>query len=197
MTPEHERLCRMIPVSHVLTDPDCQLGVPEGRCVLPTTDEAVNAHGGSRWGEARFGTRRGVGLCYETGYEHDLEKVPMAKLVIANLLLGLGVVDAATHERLTPKGEELTKAQKCLDTFNHAQQKRMALKTVVCSKESDFVHEPGLTADWTPVAKGDLIGRYLDGTPVMSPTDGHVVFSTSRKKIRIGGPLLYIARELL
>lgn len=196
MTPEHERLCRLIPVTRVITDPHLQLGIPEGSTCLPTTDQAVNGFGGSDWNEARLGERRGVAICYETGYEHDMDKLPLAKLVVARLLYAVEVIDEATQKRLEPTEETGETAREYLRMFDFTTQHAFALEACVLAESTNFTPAPGMQENWKVVAEGDVFGHYEDGTPVLVPTDGVLIFVKALHKLEKDKSLFYVARRL-
>lgn len=195
MTPEHERLCHIIPVIRVLTDPHNMLGVPENSRCLPTTDEAVNGHGGGPWSVEHFGRKRGVAICYETGYEGDEEKIPLAKLVILDLLRAINFLDESLYGRLEPVGELADEARAYIESFKKDSQHAYALSHCEIAKDDSYRHREGLE-NWMAVSEGDVAGHYADGTPVHVPHDGWICFLKGEAKIKKDDSLFYIATRL-
>ncbi len=187
MTEMHRAICRKVPVLRIVTDPDCFLGRPEGSNVLTTTDQAVNGYGGSDWSVRRYGSKQGIGLCYETGYQTDETKLPLAKLVIARVLRDVGVIDDALLGRLEPRtDEEGDNARKTMADFDPSSQrilKLVAYGPVFSEKDiTGFKHEPNMTQNWTPVLAGEVFGRYSDGTEILIPKNGVLIFPQPAKK---------------
>ena len=195
MSEEHKRLCQIIPVKRVLTDPHFLLGIPEGAICLPTTDQAVNVFGGSAWSLRTTGTKRGVALCYETGYERDMTKLPLAMLTVLNLLRQLDVIDDSVHARLSPTGEDADKAQETIRQFAPSDQHAYALIHCELAQQPAFTHATHLE-NWSEVKTGDVIGTYPDQTPVKAVCPGYLCFRKAESKILLGKSLFYIAQRL-
>lgn len=183
-------ILELIPVTRVITDPYLlytkDFGLPE----LGTTDYYVNAFGGSAWSERHFGKRQGLGLCYETGQETDLESVGAALYAVIRLLGFIGVIDKDLEQYLH-KELELTCPK------YPEQQHIFAITHCVNAQQGAFTYAEGMDRGWREVSEQCLVGEYADGTPVYTPSSGYIVFQVAPYKINISRRLFCIAQELL
>jgi len=184
MTPEHERLCPLFPVEHILNDPDGVLGGPEGALELPTTDQAVNRSGGTA-------------ICYETGFLADMSKVPLAQLAIARVLLLNGIITDEIFQRLLAKDDnERSDAQQRLDSFTGDQKriKLVSFQTPLQPTGKGFVFAEGMGRPWQPVQKEQLYGRYADGQEIRFVENGYLIFPIPSERMNDKNTLFYLGQ---
>lgn len=179
LTQELRRLCALIPVTHVLTDPENILPTDDPDAeVLSTTDAFV----------ARSG---GTALCYETGYQDDINKLPLAEQVIVKLLEEVGVA-TATLSSLLLAGQP---------SFSPPSRPPRFYRLVRCVRvtrlDLQFVHAEGMLTNWTPVRRGDLFGRYSDGEEVIIPESGYLVFPNKVSRMELGKYFFFVAKEIV
>ncbi|MBI2484725.1 succinylglutamate desuccinylase/aspartoacylase family protein [Candidatus Uhrbacteria bacterium] len=182
MTPEHRRLCDLIPVRHILTDPDNILPTDDpGSQMLSTTDAVVDRNGGTA-------------ITYETGFQSDASKLPRAIRVLVRLLCGegAGVIDDRLARHIL-KGVKYVRP-------TMPDQRVFALTHCLVARSTDLGFEHGkksMLKNWHPVCKGERYGRYTDdGEVVLIPADGFIVFPTKPDRMKPNKAMVYIARAL-
>ncbi len=177
-TSRHDAICASLPVSIVL-DVNRVLGRDVGIDdpaidQTPTTCSWVNRHGG-------------VGLCYEMGSQDDLDSVPRATRDLLRLLEACGSVDHAFSERIGVPDLSLPTADAPANyRLTHCERNRF--------KGFQFAEER-FTKSWTPVKKGDAIGRYEDGEIVRAPDDGLLAFPAGVHTLSRNPSLFYLAKQ--
>lgn len=183
---EHRELYQYIPVPYVLTDPDIRLSSDMGLNELSTTDYYVDTFGGSAWGKEKFGRKRGVGLCYETGQQRDLSKVEPALQTVLQLMLRVGVItsDFCKAIQETPAQHEPKMPQV------------YALATGEIARNCGFAYDSGMGQGWVPITKGTRIGKYADGHEVFAQEDGMLILQRAAEKMIPGHRMFFIARRI-
>lgn len=181
--PGHRALCRHIPTTHVVMDKNLvlandQLGVKE----TATTDFYVLTHGGSPWSVKRFGEKRGLALCYETGQQVDFSRVEPVLSVVLRLLIEFGSV--------TPV---FAGAVSRLPSVHTSDPLFCNLEKLVPAKRAKFTYAPGMLEPWKELRAGDLVGTYSDGEEERAPCDGVLVFPRATDKIVVGKSLYFVA----
>lgn len=184
--PEHRELYQHIPVPFVLTDPDTRLSSDMGLTELATTDYFVDTFGGSAWGEKKFGRKRGVGLCYETGQQQDLSRVGSALQTVLQLMMQVGVITPefleAIHEAPAHNPPILPKVY--------------ALTTGEIIRDCPFTYDPGMDQGWVPITKGTRVGTYQDGQEVFAEGDGMLILQRAPGKMIPGHRMFFVAKRI-
>lgn len=163
-------LYRLIPVHRILTDPDHVLGRDVGSSGgLTTTDEWVNAHGG-------------VGLCYETGFQQDLTKVPDTLRVLARLLVEIGCATEEFLERIAVVPAPVFRREQVIYKLAHCASLPALVRERRAASVFRYTHDR-MAHHWHAVRAGEVIGEWaVHGAPadvripVVSPVDGCIVF---------------------
>jgi len=184
--PEHRELYQHIPVPYVLTDPDTRLSADMGLSELSTTDYYVDTFGGSPWGEKKFGHKRGVALCYETGQQTDFHRVEGALQTVLQLMQQVGVVTPEFFEAIG-----ISPAQN-----KPAMPQVYALTKGEITKDCKFVYDSGMGQGWVPVTKGKRVGVYADGQEVFVEEDGMLILQRTPDKMVVGHRMFFIARRI-
>ncbi|MBU2566568.1 succinylglutamate desuccinylase/aspartoacylase family protein [Patescibacteria group bacterium] len=183
----HRDLYTLMPVQHVLTDPNTILPTMQNISALGTTDYYVNTFGGSRWSIDKFGKNAtGVGLCYEAGNQDDASLTALTISVVLKLLEHIGVVNSEFGDKVLPTRVD----------YVVPQQKRYSLKACIGAKRTKFTYADGMQTNWRPVRKGEILGNYDDGSPEIIAQDGLLVFPKRADKIKEGLSLYLLAEEL-
>lgn len=178
----HREIIKFIPVPYILTDSDFVLAGDVGvsnlddKC-LPTTDEWVTRHGG-------------VGICYETGYQKDLNAVPQTAAVVARLLLETEVVTQAFLDEVSLTAAPIP------ETYPIVYKLVLCVKNIREGLKFSYVDEATQCVNWREVKKGELLGSYSDGTEVRIERDGMLIFPTASAKVKNKGSLYYIAEPV-
>ncbi len=126
---------------------------------------------------------RGVGMCYETGYEKDTSIVGNVFKEMINVLKTAGVL---SDKLLSDFNEYLSEQTK--------EQKIYILEKIILAKENSFKYEPGMNRGWQEVEKGKLVGTYRSGEKVFTEDSGMYLFPKGESKIKEGDSLYYIAK---
>lgn len=176
----HAEVCRHIPVKIILDANNIlghDLGIQNDTILqTPTTCSWVNRHGG-------------VGLCYEMGSQKDTASVPRALRVLIHLLEKIGSINSAFAASIgvAPDSEPVE-----LKT-----QKKYRLTYCERNNFNNFHYSNDrFMENWTPVKKGDEIGRYADGTRVCAPDDGLLAFPAGKHTLSHNPSLFYLAKEI-
>ncbi|HBK33818.1 TPA: hypothetical protein DEP34_03055 [Candidatus Uhrbacteria bacterium] len=184
--PEHRELYQHIPVPFVLTDPDTRLSADMGLTELATTDYFVDTFGGSAWGEKKFGRKRGVGLCYETGQQQDLSRVEAALRTMLQLMLQVGAITSefleAIHETPSHNPPVMPKVH--------------ALTTGEITRDCPFSYDQGMNQGWVPITKGTRVGVYQDGQEVFAKEDGMLILQRAPEKMIPGHRMFFVAKRI-
>lgn len=173
-SPNTQPFLSQIPIRYIFSDPHCIYLGDEGITELCTTDAYVNQHGG-------------IGVCFETGYQKDLTKIPEVLSIIGSLFLHTRLVpdeSALTHMGLS-KNERPTPTQTIFQVI-YSQ----------LAQYPNFTYSDSMDSGWQRVTKGDLVGTYDNGEKVYIPHDGMYVFPKKVSNIKIGKNLFTIAQEL-
>lgn len=179
LTDELRALCAMIPVDRVLTDPDNILPTDDPDAeVLSTTDSWV----------ARAG---GTALCYETGYQEDESKLPLAERVVASLLSKVNVASPTLVDTLLHGVPEVDTTPTTSRFF------RLTHCVRIERLDPQFQHAPEMLTNWHPVQTGECFGVYTDGQQVLIPADGFLVFPTTVARMMEGKSFFFIAAEIV
>jgi len=183
---EHRELYLHIPVPFVLTDPDTRLSADMGLTELATTDYYVDTFGGSAWGEKKFGRKRGVGLCYETGQQQDLTRIEATLQTVLQLMMQVGVITPefleairetpAHNPPVMPKVYALTKGEIIRDCL--------------------FAYDRGMDQGWVPITKGTRVGKYQDGQEVFAEEDGMLILQRAPNKMIPGHRMFFVAKRI-
>lgn len=173
-SPKHRELYELLPVASILTDPYDILSRDEGRPGRGTTDDYVERHGG-------------IALCYETGREDDLARVPGIVTDVLRLLQKIGTLSTDSP---------LLSAYPEAHMRNIYPQTVYALKRSVHAHSAEFEYATGMNSSWQTVKEGQLIGTYRDGTEERVPEDGILVFPKATNKLVQGKNLYYLATPI-
>ncbi len=184
--PEQEPWYGWFPVENILFDREHVLSQDFGSPETGTTDYFVNKFGGSAWSEKKYGKKKGLGFCYETGQQNDLTKVDQAFSVMLRLLKETGVITDEFFNAVQTQPSEAF----CAD------QKKYVLRQCINAEEDQFTYAPGMDQGWKEAKKGDVLGHYQSGKAVLVPEDGLLLFNRAPAKIKQGRSLFYIAQPL-
>lgn len=180
--PGHRDLCRHIPTTHIVMDNNFVLGGDQPDVYrTATTDSYVLAHGGSPWSVKRFGKKRALALCYETGQQVDFTRVDPVLSVVLRLLLEFGSVTPFFAETVGLAPSIVASDPLYCD-----------LKQLVKAKHTEFDFADGMLEPWKEVRQGDLIGTYPNGEVERCPCDGLLVFPKAKNQIEVGKSLYFV-----
>ncbi|PJC40269.1 MAG: hypothetical protein CO042_04645, partial [Parcubacteria group bacterium CG_4_9_14_0_2_um_filter_41_8] len=179
----------LIPVERVITDPLLIYTKDQGLPELGTTDYYVNRFGGSEWSKRRFGKKQGLGICYETGQQEDVRRVPLAMFVVIRLMRHVGSIKEKMEQNLYNR-LEIERIER------QAKQRIYAITHRVDARSSDFKYAEGMKDGWLAVGKGCLVGEYGDGERVYTPASGSIVFQRKEGKIDQGRCMFCIVQEI-
>jgi len=181
---EHRRIYSKIPVEYILTDPNRILPKDVGKVELGTTDHAVNMYGGSLWSIKKYGYKKGIGMCYETGQKNDTKEADAVFEVILGLLEEIGVFKSGFV--------------RSVKTSIEMKQQVYSLTEIIKAKEKEFLFEPHLSTGFAPVKRGEKIGYYpRTGEHEYAPCGGRLVFQKSVQNQGASNSLCYVARKII
>lgn len=160
----HRRLYRHLDVEYVLSDPDKILAQDEQGVGCGTTDEYVEAYGGTA-------------IVYETGKGSDLTGVDKVYGEVLAMLRELGTIEGDAKGGKGPKDDHTYAI-----TYN------------VTAKSADFTYAPGMDKGWRKVMQGERIGTYGDGTEERAPDSGILLFQRDSEKIIVDKFLYFLAK---
>lgn len=190
-SPIHREIYSQLGIRYVLTDPSTILGTDFGNKELGTTDYYVNTFGGGRWSALKYGQRKGVAICYETGLETDLKRVPRVLADVLRVLISLGVVGS---DFIACFDQDVTLA---FDQPRPSHKKHVyALSRCIVSNRDGFIYHPGMDLTWKPVKIGQILGVHPDGTTIHIPEDGMLLFPLAASKVKAGRNLFFTARRI-
>lgn len=171
---EAQPFLNYFPVRYIFSDPDCIYLGDEGITELCTTDSYVNRNGG-------------IGICFESGSQKDLSKIPELLGIIGNLLIHTQMSNetATYHTLALPRY-----------TAPVQPQKKFVVSHSILAQYQHFTYAPGMDVGWQYVQKGDLVGTYHNGERVVVPADGMYVFPKNSANITINKNLFTIAQEV-
>lgn len=171
---EAQPFLNYFPVRYIFSDPDCIYLGDEGITELCTTDSYVNRNGG-------------IGICFESGSQKDLSKIPELLGIIGNLLLHTQMSNETTiyHTLALPRY-----------TAPVQPQKKFVVSHSVLAQYEHFTYAPSMNLGWQMVTKGALVGTYANGENVYIPADGMYVFPKNSANITINKNLFTIAQEV-
>lgn len=160
----HRRLYRHLDVEYVLSDPNRILAQDERGAGCGTTDEYVEAYGGTA-------------IVYETGKGSDLSGVDSVYEEVLAMLRELGTIEGDAEGGKGPKDGHTYAI-----TYN------------VIAKSAKFTYARGMEKGWRKVMQGDLVGTYADGTEERAPDSGILLFQRDPEKILVGKFLYFLAK---
>lgn len=160
-------------MNYILTDPDRIYTKHEGLNELGTTDSVVNEHGGSAWSTARYGKRRGLGLCYETGFAKDLSNIDTVLETVVRLLAQVEVVTPAFQVNFTDLASSVLPKKQMI----------YAIREAVAAAHDGFRYAPGMDQGWQPIVASQLMGHYPNGEPMHAPLSGTLLFPRAPERI--------------
>jgi succinylglutamate desuccinylase len=159
-SPRHEKVYRWFDAGIVLADPDFVLGGQRS-----TTDEYVDYCGG-------------IGICFETGYASDTNRLPAVTNGILNILADQGLIAASSP--LSPP-EPSYKVYRLTRKINLT--------------KDGFRYEKGFPQSFQEVKKGEVIGYHGD-VPETAEEAGVIAFPRAANQWMIGHDIFFLARRI-
>ncbi len=177
-TPEHGEFCKLMPTDRVLTDPHTVLPQGTDSVELGTTDHAVNVYGGSAWSERKYGVRRGIGFCYESGHFSDHSKEDEVFSAVFRYLRAAGIVQEFSEE------------------YVPSQQRVFRLVERIFARYDGFEFHSDIES-WKSVVPGMILGQYdSNGEEHLFSDHGIILFPSGRDVSKKGAELCYVAVEV-
>lgn len=166
---KHEAVFGRLPVRYILSDPNHVYENFEGGDGPATADQCVDRQGGA-------------GVSYEVGWAKDESVAEQILANVLELLIGLGALAEAVRA--------LARRQ---PTPIPNQQTVFAFRAVIVSEKEGFIYEKGMDKGWLEVKEGQILGRYADGTEVVIPKTGRLVFPSAPHICKPGNYIAWIA----
>ncbi len=168
----HKKLLGVFATDYILTDPNDIIAKDLKQLTGGTTDSIVNK-------------AKGLGLCYETGYEKDLSN---QEHILKTVLRFLEETKVVSKEFKKLFGfSNLTTPYKKQSVYE--------LIDCVISKEDVFKYTKGMSNGWQKVQKEQLVGKYKSGKEERIPSVGFYIFPKAKQKIKKGKNLYYLAKQ--
>lgn len=178
-TPEYQKYLDLMPIEKILIDPN-QIITKEFNLPEPgTTDYYVFKYGGSSWSIKKYGHKKALALCYETGYQSDLSRLDEIFLTILNLIDATGVTKHRMPHPPSPTHKQIYKLSHC-----------------VKARYNDFTYAKDMDKGWQKVKRGQILGKYTNGQYEKIIQDGTLLFPLGVSKIKTGKALYWLANKI-
>lgn len=181
---EHKNFFKYFPADKILLDPQNNiLANHKSFDGIGTTDYYVNTFS------------RGFALCYETGYEKDMQKKNEVFLLVLNIFLDQKFISPDYFDYLIVAFDLIE--ERANNNFQkNNNQKFFEIDDFVTAESTEFIFEEGMNKNWQYLSEGTKIGRYITGEYVKMPMDGYLLFPKAVHKIKIGHSIFYVANEI-
>ncbi len=186
-TPEYKEYLELMPIEKILIDPNKiiteEFGLPEPG----TTDYYVFKYGGSQWSLSKYGHKKALALCYETGYQSDLSRLDEIFFTIIRLLIATKIINGkntldiknAYLNFITPKNQSIYQ-----------------LSTCVKARYDNFTYYENMDKGWQDIKKDQVLGKYANGQVEKIINNGTLLFPLGVSKIKTGKALYWLANKI-
>lgn len=184
-TPEYKEYLELMPIEKILIDPNKiitkEFNLPEPG----TTDYYVFKYGGSQWSLSKYGHKKALALCYETGYQSDLSRLDEIFFTIIRLINATGVIN---DKKFTEPAY--------LHFKPYTIQKTFKLSDCIKARYDGFTYEKNMDKGWQSVKSGQLLGVYSNNEPEYIKNNGMLLFPLNAGRVKKDTSLYWLAQEI-